>query len=101
VPAPVLWGNEETVRQRLSPFTSSLKLTRQRVKFSYPFAPREVVALFREYFGPTKTAFARLDKGGQDQLASQLEKLWAEHNEATDGTTIVEAEYLDVRAARA
>lgn len=101
VPAPVLWGSEETVRQRLSPFASSLKLVRQKVKFSYPFGPRQVVALFREYFGPTKTAFARLDSAGQDQLASQLEELWAEHNEATDGTTTVEAEYLDVRAARA
>lgn len=98
---PVLWGNEETVRQRLSPFTSNLKLTRQRVLFEYPFGPKEVVALFRQYFGPTKTAFARLDKAGQEQMTTKLEELWQEHNQATDGTTKVEAEYLEVRAVRA
>jgi len=27
--------------------------------------------------------------------------LWGEHNTATDGTTRIEAEYLDVRAIRA
>jgi len=34
-------------------------------------------------------------------LASDLEELWAEHNQASGGATRVEAEYLDVRAIRA
>jgi hypothetical protein len=71
------------------------------VTFEYPFSPKEVVAFFRQYFGPTQASFARLDKAGQEQLASGLEKLWAEHNQAPDGSTKVEAEYLDVRAIRA
>jgi ubiquinone/menaquinone biosynthesis C-methylase UbiE len=100
VPPPVLWGDEATVRQRLSQNVSKLTLTRQNVSFEYPFSPKEVVAFFRQYFGPSQASFARLDKAGQDQLASELEKLWAEHNQATDGTTRVEAEYLDVRAIR-
>jgi hypothetical protein len=37
--------------------------------------------LFREYFGPTKVAFSRLDAAGQQGLAADMEKLWAEHNE--------------------
>ena len=45
--------------------------------------------------------FARLDKANQELLASELETAWIENNQATDGTTKVEAEYLDVRAIRA
>jgi ubiquinone/menaquinone biosynthesis C-methylase UbiE len=100
VPPPVLWGNEETVRQRFSKTTSSLNLVRQRAQFKYPFPPREVVEFFRRYFGPTQTAFSRLDEAGQATMAAQLESLWTEYNTATDGTTSVEAEYLDVRATR-
>jgi hypothetical protein len=34
-------------------------------------------------------------------LRRDLETLWAQHNRATDGTTRVEAEYLEVVAVRA
>lgn len=101
VPAPVLWGDESTVRQRLSQGIASLTLTRQKLPMHFPFGPKEVVALFRQYFGPTKVAFSRLDEAGQANFAERLESLWAEHNTATDGTTSIEAEYLDVRAIRA
>src|SRR5216684_8380396 len=36
IPAPVLWGDEQTVRQRFASGISSLRLTRQRMQFSYP-----------------------------------------------------------------
>ena len=98
---PVLWGDESTVRQRFSRGISKLTLTRHNANFEYPFSPKEVVAFFRQYFGPTQATFARLDKAGQDSLASQLERMWIENNQATDGTTKVQAEYLDVRAIRA
>lgn len=101
LPAPVLWGHEETVKQRLGHGAKHLNCTRQKVQFSYPFPPRETVEFFRQYFGPTQMAFARLDEAGQQALAQQLESLWAEHNASEDGTTAVQAEYLDVRAVRA
>ncbi|HWF48237.1 MAG TPA: class I SAM-dependent methyltransferase [Bryobacteraceae bacterium] len=97
----VLWGDEATVKQRFSQGISKLTLTRHAVTFEYPFSPKEVVAFFRQYFGPTQTTFARLDKANQELLASELETAWIENNQATDGTTKVEAEYLDVRAIRA
>jgi SAM-dependent methyltransferase len=100
VPAPVLWGDEETVRQRFSKGVSSLSLTRQTIWLDYPFPPKEVVDFFRQYFGPTQMAFKRLDPNGQVALASQLETLWTEHNRAGAGRTRVEVEYLDVRAIR-
>jgi hypothetical protein len=101
VPPPVLWGDEATVRQRFAQGISDLKLSRHVVPFNFPFSPKEVVALFRKYFGPTQRTFARLDRASQEKLAIELEKQWAEHNQATDGSTRIDAEYLDVRAIRA
>jgi ubiquinone/menaquinone biosynthesis C-methylase UbiE len=98
LPAPVLWGNEQVVRQRFANEISKLSLSRQKAVFDYPFSPKEVVEFFRKYFGPTQATFSRLDKRGQSVLASQLESLWAEHNTASDGRTRIEAEYLEVRA---
>ena len=94
VPAPVLWGDEPTVRQRLSTGIANLDLTRIKLQMKYPFGPKEVVAFFRQYFGPTQIAFSKLNPADQDALASELESLWAEHNRATDGTTRVEFNIL-------
>jgi SAM-dependent methyltransferase len=100
LPAPTLWGNELVVRQRFAKGTSKLSLTRHKAVFDYPFNPKEVVGFFRKYFGPTQATFSRLDQTGQSELASRLESVWSEHNTASDGSTRVEAEYLDVRAIR-
>jgi ubiquinone/menaquinone biosynthesis C-methylase UbiE len=101
IPAPVLWGDEEVVRQRLSHGVSGLTLIPRTLQVRYPFGPRDVVEFFRRYFGPTQTTFSRLDETGQASLAAQLEAHLRAHNLATDGTTMVEAEYLEVRAGKA
>jgi len=98
---PVLWGDEAVVKQRLGQGTEKVNCVPRNVRFAYPFPPKEVVQFFRRYFGPTQMAFSKLDAAGQAALAAQMESLWAEHNMATDGTTEVEGEYLDVRAYRA
>jgi SAM-dependent methyltransferase len=101
VPPPILWGDEATVRQRLGQGCADLKCTRRKVMLTFPFPPKETVDFFRRYFGPTMTAFSKLDAVGQATLATQLESLWVGHNTASDGTTAVEGEYLEVRAIRA
>ena len=101
IPAPALWGDEPTVRERLSKGVARITCTKQVCTFKYPFPPVEVVKLFREYFGPTKVGFSRLDIAGQAALASDLEGMWTRHNQAKDGTTVVNAEYLEVKAIRA
>jgi SAM-dependent methyltransferase len=98
---PVLWGMDAKVRERLGPFASRIETTVRSVDFDYPFPPREVVQYFREYFGPTKTAFERLDAAGQEALAADAEALWREHNEGGEDRTFARAEYLEVIATRA
>jgi SAM-dependent methyltransferase len=101
VPPPSLWGEESTVRQRLGHGCAELTCTRRKIHMAYPFPPKEMVTFFRTYLGPTKVAFSKLDAAGQESLAAQLEDVWVEQNTATDGTTAIEGEYLDVRAIRA
>jgi SAM-dependent methyltransferase len=101
VPPPVLWGDEKVVRGRLGAHVSQLQTVRRMLTIDYPFPAREVVQFFREYFGPTKIAFSRLDTAGQAAYAADLEKLWVEHNEAAGATTRVQAEYLEVTSTRA
>ena len=100
IPAPILWGREDVVRERFGNAVSHIQSTRQKALFEYPFPPEEMVEFFRQYFGPTKVAFSRLDPQGQSQLAKALESLWREYNQSLDGNTKVEAEYLEVFATR-
>ncbi len=101
VPPPVLWGVEATVRQRFGAGVSSLKMERRPFAMTFPFSPKETVQLFREYFGPTRVAFSKLDEATRSAYARDLEKLWEEQNDAKDGTTSVASEYLEVIATKA
>jgi hypothetical protein len=101
LPAPLLWGTEQAVRERLGNGASRLSLTRQKIPIDYPFPPKEVVQFFRQYFGPTQMTFSKLDEKGKAELAAQMEALWEKYNASPNGGTKVEAEYLDVRATRA
>ena len=97
---PVKWGDEEIVRERFNDGISHLKLSRRLYPFRYPFPPSDVVEFFRTYYGPTHKAFAALDAEKQSALRLELEQLWTEHNTATDGTTSIDSEYLEVVAIR-
>ena len=101
MPSPVLWGLEETVRERLGEGISKLEARPQMVHWVFPSSPAEVVEYFREYYGPTQKAFGALDESKQAALRKDLEELWQKHNRATDGSTEVDAEYLEVIATRA
>jgi len=100
MPAPVLWGDESVAKERLREGIRDLKLTRQMMIIKYPFGPAEVVEHFIRYFGPTKKAYESLDAKGQKTYREDMVKLWTQYNRATDGTTRVEGEYLEVIAVR-
>jgi SAM-dependent methyltransferase len=100
MPPPLKWGDEEIVRERFNNGISHLKLSRHLYPFRYPFSPSEVVEFFRTYYGPSYKAFTALDAEKQSALRGDLEQLWTEHNTATDGTTSIESQYLEVVAIR-
>ncbi len=102
LPAPVLWGDEATVRERLEPGFVNIETTLVPIDFDMPVDAAGAVAFFRKYFGPTQVAFSRLDEAGQEAFAADLESLWAGANVAPDPTkqTLVHNQYLQVFATR-
>jgi hypothetical protein len=101
MPAPVLWGDERIVRERLGAGLSDLRLTRVNCRFDYPFGPAAVVEFFRENYGPTTRAFATVGETEQVALRGALVDLWTSHNQSGQADrTIVDAEYLDVVGVR-
>jgi SAM-dependent methyltransferase len=100
-PSPLLWGNETTCRERLGAGVAEVKITRHLYPFEYPFAPEKVVDFFIEYYGPTNRAYLALDVAGQKAMHDDLTALWTRNNVATDGSTRVLAEYIEVIGTRA
>lgn len=101
VPSPMQWGDEETVRGRLAG-VSDLRATRKLIAMEFPFDSVELVEFWRKYYGPTNRAFEALaaEPTKQAALRGDLERLWAERNQKGNGSTRVEAEYLEVVATR-
>jgi SAM-dependent methyltransferase len=99
VPSTLLWGDEAMVRERLAG-ARQVTLTRRTIRFDYPMPPADVVQLFRDWYGPTIRTFEALGAESQARLFNELVTLWSNQNSATDGTTRVTSEYLEVIAER-
>lgn len=99
---PVLWGDAAAASRRLEPFFTGIRTELIPIDFDMPTAPAGAVDLFRTYFGPTRTTFARLDPSGQAAFAAEMEALWAGANVAPDPSTrtLIRNEYLQVLAYR-
>jgi len=100
-PSPMMWGVEDKVRERLGSGTSDLRLTRRMYPFRYPFPPSRVVEVHLTYYGPTLRAAASLDEATREAFRDELTAHWTRNNTAQDGTTDVQAEYLEVIGTRA
>jgi len=100
MPAPVLWGDEATVRERFRGGVADLQFSARVYRFDYPFAPDTVVDFYRKNYGPMLRAFASLEVNEQEKLRGELVELWSMHNQANGSATQVDAEYLEVIATR-
>ena len=102
IPAPVLWGDEGTVRQRLGTCFQEIHTQIVTINFDLPTNAAGAVSFFRRYFGPTRVAFDRLDEAGAAKFAVALESLWADANVAPDPDhhVVIQNEYLEVTATR-
>jgi SAM-dependent methyltransferase len=97
VPAPVLWGDENVVRDRFGS-RAKVETWKREVIFDFPFGPAKVVDLFKTYFGPTQMVLARLDAAAQTAMLAEMTEHYAAHNEGDANRTIVRGEYLEVHA---
>lgn len=99
---PILWGDDATVRQRLSPHFTNIEVKPTPLEFDMAMSPGAAVDFFRTYYGPTTVAFSKLDEAGQKALFSDLEQVWASENVARDprNHTLIKHEYIRITAIR-
>lgn len=98
--SPLLWGDKTVARQRLAGWANDVSTTVLRTRLDLPLSIPETVEFYRRHYGPTLRAFAALAKPAQAALRHDMEALYARHNQATDGTTSIIAEYLEIVATR-
>ena len=95
---PLEWGQEEKVRALFGDFVSSLTFARRTIDLRFPMPPSSVSRLFATCYGPTVAALETLDPLDGKDFRDEMSRLFDLHNRATDGTTSVCAEFLDVLA---
>jgi ubiquinone/menaquinone biosynthesis C-methylase UbiE len=98
VPWPREWGLEESVQERLGPFASSLQMERRTVVFSFDSFEHAMQTFGAA--GPSAAARETLPKETLQKMGAEMFELMQSHNKATDGTLVVEPEYLQVVARK-
>lgn len=99
--SPMMWGVEEHVHERFGQAgiaSAQITCTRERWVFAVPEGPRQLLARFRDYYGPTMNAFAAAEGAGKrDQLQGELEALFdAQNVSGRDNETQIPATFLRV-----
>jgi ubiquinone/menaquinone biosynthesis C-methylase UbiE len=101
IPSPLSWGDQATVRSRFSTRIADLRMTPIIAQLEFPLSVTETVEFYRKYYGPTQRSFEALAEEKQLELRRDMESLYAKHNRASNGTTCIAAEYLEVEGTRA
>ena len=99
--SPMTWGVENDVTERFTAAgvpSDDITFQRDTYRFNYPMPPGQVVAVFRDYYGPTMNAFAAAEESGRTaDLENELVALFEEKNESIeDGATSIPATFLRV-----
>lgn len=99
--SPMTWGAEDTVTQRFVEAgvdAERISFSRETYTFEYPAPPTELLAVFREYYGPTINAFAAAEANGRtEELQQELADLFTSQNTSpTADATSIPATFLQV-----
>jgi ubiquinone/menaquinone biosynthesis C-methylase UbiE len=93
VQSPLLWGTDAHVRE-LFPAAAKIEHTTRMFAFRYR-SPEHWVEVFRNFYGPTYTAFLALDADGQAALEGDLVSLLRSQDLGGGNGLVVPGEYLE------
>lgn len=98
---PLLWGNEDWLRETFGDGISELRTEVRKARQTFR-SPDHFIEFFRTYFGPIKTAFEKVGPEGEQALTADLRTYLEEANTTDpDRALVTESEYLQVLATRA
>lgn len=99
--SPMLWGVEANVIERFGKAgiaPENISFVRDTYTFIAPFSPKEFVARFKDFYGPTMNAFEAAEKNGKAaELQKELEELFTRENQSGNANTVsIPATFLRV-----
>jgi ubiquinone/menaquinone biosynthesis C-methylase UbiE len=94
-PSPLLWGTERGISELFGTRTRTIALNRKEFVFRYR-TPEHFVQIFRDYYGPTFTAFRGLSPEKASQLQTDLLNLLARSHRKGSLALAVPGQYLEV-----
>jgi SAM-dependent methyltransferase len=99
--SPMTWGVDANVIERFGAAgipKEQISFARDTYTFSVPRRPSELVAAFRQYYGPTMNAFDAAEKNGRaGELAKELDALFESQNQSgSKDATSIPATFLRV-----
>ena len=98
--SPMTWGVEDDVRERFGAAgipDGHFHFDRATWTFRHDGPPAKLVAIFRDYYGPTMNAFEAAKKNGRDsELEAELKALFEAQNRGGPDRTEIPATYLKV-----
>ena len=102
--SPMTWGIESHVVERFAAAgvpKEKVSFARDPWTFDYPAPPSELLAAFRDYYGPTMNAFEAAERNGRAaDLRRELEALFdAENRSPSPDATSISATFLRVTVA--
>ncbi len=100
VDSPLLWGTEERLQELFGDGIADLRVERRVSRQPFRSADH-YIEFFRQYFGPTQTAYERVGPDGEQALTEDLRGFLEAANTAGDKAMVLEADYLEVIATRA
>ena len=90
--SPMTWGDEETVRDRFGAAgidAENIRFERSIWYFRAPGPPSDLLAIFRDYYGPTMNAYDAARKDGrEEQLQKELSDLFEAQNRGGERSEI-------------
>jgi SAM-dependent methyltransferase len=102
--SPMTWGDEGLVQERFEAAgiaPENISFERATWVFRHPGHPAEMLAVWRQFYGPTMNAFeAAAATGREQQLAEELGSLFVRQNRGGDRTEIP-ATFLKVTVVKA
>lgn len=94
VASPFVWGTDAGIASLFGERVRVLAARRKDFVFRY-LSPAHFIEIFRDYYGPTYTAFEALDPGGQQALAADLLELLTRLDRG-HGALTIPSEYLEL-----
>ncbi|HKW00293.1 MAG TPA: class I SAM-dependent methyltransferase [Vicinamibacterales bacterium] len=98
--SPMLWGVEKDVVERFGAAgvpANKISCVKDTFVFNFDGSPEDFVTEFRRYYGPTMNAFEAAEKNGRaEELAKELNALFASKNTSRNGATSIPAAFLRV-----